>query len=539
MRGGMRIDDRVLLQLRLRWQRLTSRQLLPHIGSRLNTGRRNDAMKSMCFACGVILVSACHLSGETTSMECAGIEREICASDASITAGQARLTDKCSLTDYASLMTEDGVWTKALQTALSEHEIVVLPARQEPYLIDAPIVLPSNRRLEASGATVRLAPGVMTVMLRTASSEDGTCRPLPRSGRVSNIAIVGGRWEDCSTARCGYGASGRFDLTSRRVGNFYGVSALFYLGRADYVWIRDTTFVHCGGFAVQSGDGMSHLYENIRFEDCFADGLHLNGNLERIHVRDVRGKVGDDLVALNAYDWLNSSVNFGPQRAILCEDLELVAGDGAGYPAIRLLPAMYRYQDGTIVDCSISDVIFRRVKGIRTFKMYLQTPPYRIGQEPEWSAVGSGGNILFEDIDIDLTGPIDRVGGYASSDPLRGHYAAFEFGANLSSVTIRDVTVRFHLDRYPLGHLVTVGPKSARMPIGEESFEVFDPDVRCAVEGLRIEGLRTFGAPRKLVQSISFEDINQDGRSSGHGVIRNLVITESKTRKGTSHEKQD
>lgn len=404
---------------------------------------------------------------------------------------------------------------------------MVLPARQAPYLIDAPIVLPSNRRLEASGATVRLAPGVTTVMLRTASAEDGACRPLPRAGRVSNIAVVGGRWEDNSTVRRGYGASGRFDLTPRRIGNFYGVSALFYLGRADHVWIRDATFVRCGGFAVQSGDGMSHLYENIRFEDCFADGLHLNGNLERVHVRDVRGKVGDDLVALNAYDWLNSSVNFGPQRTVLCEDLELVTGDGTGYPAIRLLPATYRYKDGSTVDCSLSDVAFRRVKGIRTFKMYLQTSPYRLGQEPEWSAIGSGGNVFFEDIEVDLTGPIDPIGGYASSDPLRGHYGVFEFGANLSSVTIRNVTVRFHLDRYPLGHLVTVGPKSARVSVGEEPVEVFDPDVRCTVEDLRIEGLKILGAsPRELVRTISFDDVNQDGRSSGKGVVRNLVVTE-------------
>ena len=87
----------------------------------------------------------------------------------------------------------------------------------------------------------------------------------------------------------------------------------------------------------------------------------------------------DDLVALNAYDWLNSSVNFGPQRYILCEDLELVRLPGvSAYPAIRIQPAKYRYADGSIVDCAISDVIFRRVKGITTYKMYLQTPRYTI-----------------------------------------------------------------------------------------------------------------------------------------------------------------
>ena len=167
----------------------------------------------------------------------------------------------------------------------------------------------------------------------------------------------------------------------------------------------------------------------------------------------MKGGVGDDLVALNAYDWLNSSVNFGPQRNILCEDLELVGG---GYPAIRIQPAKFKYKDGSVVDCAISDVIFRKVKGIMTFKMYLQTPRYYIGKDPEWSAVGTGGNLFFEDIDIDLRGPIDCMGQYKESEPLRGHFGAFEFGADLSSVHFRDIRIAFHLDKYPLSHLAVV-----------------------------------------------------------------------------------
>ena len=485
-----------------------------------------------------ILLCACVVAGGRLCAETAPaaaraansrrVEAAVAISDAEIARAQAKLKDRCSVCDFASQMkkTETGeIWTAAFQAALDAHEIVVIPARPEPYLVDAPLVVGSNRRIEATGATIRLAPDVETLLLRTASSVDGTLKPIPLEGRADNIAIVGGRWEDNSPRRRGYGASGRYAKDGRRLGNFHGVSTLFYLGCANHVSVRNATFVRCGAFAVQSGDGHAHLYENIRFEDCFADGLHFNGNLDCVHAKDVRGKVGDDLVALNAYDWLNSSINFGPQRNILAEDLELVLKDGQGYPAIRILPGVFRYAEGSKADCAVTDVVFRRVKGIQTFKMYLQTPAYAIGTKPEWAEIGRGGNLNFEDIDIDLKGPIDLLGGYASSDPLTGHYGEFEFGANLASVAFRRINIRFHLKDRPLAHLATVGPKSARVPSPglEKGLEIFDPYVTCTVDHVTMEDIRIEGeAPQELVYSVTFKDINGDGLSTGSGIIRTI-----------------
>lgn len=461
------------------------------------------------------------------SVTYAKIEAAVAASDRAIADAQAKLKDATSLADYARLAVRSNgtnVWTAALQTALREHEIVRIPAAAEPYYIDASVLVPSNRRIEAHGATVALLPGTRTLMLRNEHAPDGTLAPVPADSRDRNIAIVGGRWEDWTRRRLGYGATGCFDLAPRKVGAHYGVSTLFYFGNCDDVLVRDVTFAHTSAFAVQSGDGARHGYERIRFESCYADGLHLNGNLENVHVRDVRGQVGDDLVALNAYDWLNSSVNFGPQRNVLCEDLELIGG---GYPAIRIQPAKFRYADGSIVDCAISDVVFRRVKGIKTFKMYLQTPRYEIGSSPEWAEVGSGGNLFFEDVEIDLTQPIDCFGQYRDSEPVRGHFGAFEFGANLTSVYFRNIDITFHLDKYPLSHLAVVGPKSCFFPgkDGRPGLEIFDPYVSCRVGRVEVRGLRVKGVtPNELVRATVFDDINGDGRSSGRGVIDALVI---------------
>ena len=458
------------------------------------------------------------------------IEREIAASDAAIAAGQAVLKDRVSLADYAGRVrrVEGGeIWTEALQAALDEHEIVVIPARAEAYGLDATVVVPSGRRIEATGATVALMPGVRTVMLRNAHVADGTRHPVAAGSRDRDIAVVGGRWVDNCSSRAGYGRTGMFNLKPRAVGNFYGVSTLFLFSNVDRVAVQDVTFVQCGAFAVQSAEGDGRLFRHIRFENCFADGLHLNGNLAHVHVADVRGTVGDDLVALNAYDWLNSSINFGAQKYVLCEDLELLSEKGRGYPAIRIQPAVYRFADGSEVDCAIHSVIFRRVKGISTFKMYLQTPRYVIGKDPEWSKVGTGGDLYFEQLEIDLDRPIDLLAGYATSDPLRGHYGAFEFGANLSAVTIRDIDIRFNLEKYPLGHLAMVGPKSAFFPgrNGEPGLEIFDPYVSCTVGKVTVENIRVRGRrPAELVRATVFDDINHDGHSTGRGVIQHLDI---------------
>ena len=494
---------------------------------RMLTGWNTIAVAAMCFA------------AQTAFAECADrhasararIEREVEAACREIDGGQARLSDRCSLADYRSLVrvaNGTNMWTEALQKALDEHEIVTIPASAEKYFFDGTVVVPSRRRIEASGATIRLADGMRTVLLRNASAQDGTLAPIPASSaRDADIAIVGGRWEDCCVRRAGYGRTGMFNLLPRGKGNFYGVSAMFFFNNACRISVTGATFHHAGGFAVQAGDADAVAFRDITFDRCFADGLHLNGNLTRVLARNVRGQVGDDLVALNAYDWLNSSVDFGPQRYVLCENLELVRIPGVpAYPAIRILPAKYRYADGSVTDCSISDVIFRRVKGVTTYKMYLQTPGYQIGAEPEWGEVGSGGNIFFSDLEIDLDSPIDRLGQYATQEAPRGHFAAFEFGANLSLVHLRNIDVTFHADKWPLAHLVQVGPKSSLIPgkDGKPGTEIFDPYVSCRVEKVVLDGVRTHGVvPKALVHASSFDDVNGDGRSSGRGVIGEMT----------------
>ena len=81
-------------------------------------------------------------------------------------AAAARLTDRVSAEDYRAQVRparQGGetieIWTDAFNRALREHEVLVVPAREEPYYIDASIIMPSSRRIEAEGARIRAVDG--------------------------------------------------------------------------------------------------------------------------------------------------------------------------------------------------------------------------------------------------------------------------------------------------------------------------------------------------------------------------------------------
>ena len=443
-------------------------------------------------------------------------------------AAQDALTREASLTDYVSHVrtgmqddTEIRIWTDAFRAALVENEIVRIPASAEPYYVDDSITIPSNRRIFAEdGAVIRQMKGVRVLMFRNEHTADGTHAPIAADVRDCNIAICGGRWEESNTGRAGYGRTGMYDMER----SFYGVSTCMFFNNMDGLTLTDLTFVHTAGFSVQMGDITNVLIDNITFVECFADGLHINGNTENVRITNVRGQVGDDLVALNMYDWQNSSVDFGPMKTVLCENLDLSAD--SHYKAMRIEPGVYYYDDNSSVDCGLYDAIIKNVRGINTFKLYYQTPAYRIiGGEPERGGPGSGDYLFFEDIKIDLNAPIDGFREYTESDPVRGAFAGFEFGANIGHLFFENIDLTLYPEKYPYSYLFCVGPKSC--VTGNGTVEVFDPYVSCEVGTVELTDIRVNGVQpddiAPYIRAVTFDNINNDNRSTGSGTIANVV----------------
>ena len=427
-----------------------------------------------------------------------------------------RLKDTCYLTDY---LPDKDIWTAALQKALYEHNTVIIPESNTPYIIDATVVIPSNRRIIAEdGAVIRLKQSVKTLMLRNSNTADGTHMPI-NTERNENISIEGGIWEDWCPYRMGYGRSGMYDEER----SLYGVSTLMFLENIDGLTLKNMTFRHCGGFAVQIGDASSVVAEGIRFESCYADGLHINGNVENVYISDVKGEVGDDLVAFNMFDWQDSSVNFGPCKNVLCQDLEL--SESSHYKAIRIEPGVYEFKDGSTVDCSLENAIFRRIKGIKTFKLYCQTPPYSPEKAPEKAGVGSGNNIFFEDISVDLDSPIDKLDEYMTSHPVKGSFAAFELGLNVRNIYFKNIDVTLYKDKFPMSYFICIGPKSVRFPDGRE---VFDPYFSSVAESIYLENITVNGkkpdSVYDFIKEIEFNSLYDDIPSTAFGKIKSITV---------------
>ncbi len=422
------------------------------------------------------------------------------------------LSDEVCLTDYRP---ENGVWTDALERALHEHEVVRIPDSDEPYIIDRTVLIPSNRHIIAGeNARICLAVGVGDLLLRNEHTADGTHAPVANLPRDENISIEGGIWEDWCTRRMGYGKTGRYGSE----GGFFGVSTFMLFENLNGLTLKNMTFRRCGAFAVQLGEISNVIAEDIRFESCFADGLHFNGNTENVYVGRISGQVGDDLVAVNPYDWQNSSINFGPFRNLLCEDLTLAPD--SRYHALRIEPGIYTFDDGTRVDCSVTNMVFRRIANIRTFKLYCQTPKFFPGEKPEPGDVGSGDRIVFDGISVDLTEPIDKLDGYVCQDPVRGSFAAFELGLNIKSLWLRNIDLTLYRDRYPYSYLLCIGPKSARKPDGRE---VFDPSFSSVAELITFENIRINGQftrdLKPYLREIVFDRLWDDIPSTASGKI--------------------
>ena len=442
----------------------------------------------------------------------------------------SRLTDRVCLSEYKSLCRKasvDGnpvlIWSDALNAALREHQVVSIPSSDSPYYIDEPVIIRSNRRIEAhNDAIIRQMPDVDVLMLRNENVIDGTHAQTNPLLRDENISIDGGCWEESNRYRRGYGRSGKFD--SER--SMYGVSTCMLFSAVNRLTLTNMTFRHTAGFSVQIGNASDIWCENILFESCYADGLHINGNTENIVTRHIFGEVGDDLVALNMYDWLDSSINFGTMKNVLCEDLNLYPS--SPYKAIRIAPGVHWFDDGSTVECRAENIILKKVRGIMNFKMYLQTPGYYLGTEPEKAAIGGGDNIFFDDIEIDLKNPIDGFDNYLHSDPVTGYIAAFEIGSNFKTVTFENIVLTLHRDKYPLSNLLNVGPKSATCKSGNgQTYECFDPYLNCTVDKLVFKNININGEKPDYISDyikvIIFDQIYDAPRSSGSGKVGKIV----------------
>ena len=79
-------------------------------------------------------------------------------------------------------------------------------------------------------------------------------------------------------------------------------------------------------------------------------------------------------------------------------------------------------------------------------------------------------------------------------------------------------------ERYPLSYLACVGPKS----VIYKGKEIFDPYISCRVETVEIKNVTVNGEKTSdvsaLVKTVTFDNVNADGFSTGRGEIGEILL---------------
>lgn len=369
------------------------------------------------------------------------------------------------------------IWSDAIERCLKENGSAFIPRTAAPVYLDRPIVLQSGNRLVVHPETeIRLKIGTAgTCMVRNSSIVFSQARPVSMcAGADTDILIEGGIWSDQNNE--GHGRGGAYD----QKGSMPGSHGTFLLHNVSDITVRNVLFRDCSAFAIQLGNAADFVIENVTFDET-ADGIHIEGPSTRGIIRRIAGKTNDDVVALNAWDWDDYSLTFGPITDVLVEDIE--TRPAYTWSELRLLPGTKVFPTGETLDCDIRRCLFRNVRGVHTFKMYDQpnlSKPERDFANP----IGKMSDLFFAEIVVD---------GIRNSDYYdKSSDGVFDICADVERISIRHVRFNYTPGQADLPpYLVSVGPKALTWPNGKTAAdgwkEVFNPNANPVVTDLTVK----------------------------------------------------
>lgn len=370
------------------------------------------------------------------------------------------------------------VWNAAIQACLDKHGSVFLPASEIPYYLDGPIILKSGQRLSADrSAEIRLKPETNTCMVRNEHVVSGRAHALPADLQPdTDITIEGGIWTTLSTSPTQNNGNTRA-WAQRGQNSAPGSYGLFLLENVARVRVRNVVIRQSKVFGLHLSAISDFLIENIRFERHGRDGVHVNGPARYGVIRNIHGVTADDLVALNAWDWLDSTVSFGSIDHILVEGITGAPLSAGSVDAIRLLPGVKHFPDGSTLDCPVENCVLRDITDIREFKLYDQ-PNLELGRDKDFSEpMGTLRNIHLERLTFNRPGEIN-VATTTEDLTVKGVEFAFD-GADAARRGYR---------------LVVIGPMSMTWKNRADDpatwVEVFSPDRDVVVRGFSLSDVR-------------------------------------------------
>jgi len=228
----------------------------------------------------------------------------------------------------------DGIHSDApaIQEMLdSGARLVYLPVPEKEYLIDVPLKIHGNQTLKLDPYTrIKLADHSDCIMLTNGEQD------------IENVTVMGGIWDfnnlnQKANPLATGSITGVVDNT-RKVD--YGDEYLGVIMRFSYVknlTIRNLTLKDPVTFCVQMAFVTQFTVEDITFDFNMGnpfpinmDGIHLDGGCKFGVIRNLKGTCYDDLVAINADDFLDGPISDIVVDGIFADDC---------HSAVRVLSA--------------------------------------------------------------------------------------------------------------------------------------------------------------------------------------------------------
>lgn len=369
------------------------------------------------------------------------------------------------------------LWTAAIQAVLAQQDSVHLPAREDPYYLDAPVILKSGQSLTADPrAEIRLMPGANTCMVRNEHLGGFADGPVPDGLEPdTDITISGGIWT--TLANGVKGANGNPRGASAKQNPVPGSHGVFLLHNVRRVTVRNVTVRQSKAFAIHLANAREFVVDGVQLDRHERDGVHVNGPASDGLIRNVSGDSHDDTVALNAWEWQNYAPSFGAIHHITIEHVSGARGGVRSADSIRLLPGVKRFTDGSTLDCPIHDIVIRDTTDIREFKLYDQ-PNLELGRDRDFSVeLGKLRNISLQRLNFTRAGVI-------------------QIAADAENVRVDEVNLRF--TPAPGFKLIEIGPMSATYRHGDDPsrwVEIFSPDRDVTVRGMHLGSVRLHDQP--------------------------------------------
>ena len=241
----------------------------------------------------------------------------------------------------------------------------------------------------------------------------------------------------------------------------------------------------------------------------------------------MKGKTGDDFVALNAWDWGLSAVTFGPIHHIFVQDIDCTGDE------IRLLPGRKMFSDNESLDCDIHDCHFSHIRNAYCFKLYQQPNCHNdlTGWNDRSPIPGVIQDVSFDDIELNAITPVG-LGEVKVT-------ALFEICADCDRISFDDIRIALPLSDFRASgmRVVEIGPKSSTWKRGNDNptlwAELFDPELICTANDLSFKNITFAGVPcmdeqtivgcHRLQPNPDYPRTTPKG-GSGYGILGSVAI---------------